>query len=229
MPVRRYDIQFLGGNGHVEEVHRIAPAIEAFESTCAAFAHGTLLDGLDGPIAIEDLAPGMSLQTRDQGPLPILWIGSITLVPQPAESPVPGARLTRVTESSMGLGRPVRDLVLGPHARLLRRIAGCLPLFGTDEVFAPATALADGSAVIEVAPVSPVRVFHIGFHGQQIISANGLEVESFHPGRSDALRLTGKMAPMFLGLFPHLGSLSEFGPMHVPRLSSQEYQKLSAR
>ena len=227
-PVRRFEILYENARGDIDEMAQMAPAIPPFEAAFSAFAHGTLILGADGPIAIEDLLPGMPIQTRDHGLQNLIWIGAITLVPRTSDPRVPPARLTRITADSIGLGRPNRDLVLGPHARILRRNPVCMSLFGTEAAFAPADAFVDGLSIIDVAPVSPVRVFHLGLAGQHVLFANGIEVESYHPGRLDTSGIAPALLPTFLNLFPHAEALSDFGQMRIPRLSREDVLALES-
>ena len=227
-PVRRFDVLYLDDQGRIEDLQTMAPAIDGFEAASGAFTHGTLIDTTDGQVAVEDLLPGMQVLTRDDGPQPLRWIGSMTLVPQSSDQRTTTARLTRVTEGSIGIGKPVRDLVLGPHARLLRRNAACLNLFGTESAFAPAHAFVDTVSIIEVHPVSSVRVFHLLLDGQHVITAGGLEVESYHPGRRDATGIPPTFMSTFLDLFPTISTLSDFGQMRVPRLSAEDIRALES-
>ena len=228
VPVRRYDVMYLDGLGNIEETNFRAPAIESFEASCGAFAHGTLIGSDMGNVPVEDLIPGQTINTRDNGPQTIRWIGSMTLVPSTNDPRVAAAKLTRITEGSIGLGRPERHLVLGPHARILRRNAACLSLFGTEAAFAPANAFTDGVSIIEVNPVSSVRVFHIMLDGQQIITAGGIETESYPPGRRDTSGVPTALTSAFLELFPHIDDFAGFGPMRVPRLSADDIRSLES-
>ncbi|MEO0991637.1 MAG: Hint domain-containing protein [Pseudomonadota bacterium] len=226
LPIRRYEIQWLTEAGDVMEATKVAPATPVYEESSAAFAHGSLIDTIEGPVSVEDLRPGMKIQTRDCGYVPLLWTGSITLVPQQHGSPVTDARLTRITEGSMGLGRPSQDLLLGPYARVLRRNPALLASLGTDTAFVPASTITDGTNVIEVTPFSPVRVFHLLVEGQQVLTANGVEVESYHPGRQDSFAAKAHLKQNLLSLFPQASSLADFGTMRVPRLTPDDYSDL---
>jgi len=228
VPLRRYDYLFRNAQGDIEDGYANAPAIPGFEASCGAFAHGTMIQTADGSTPVEDLLPGMPILTRDEGLCPLLWVGSMTLLPQNGDARVAPAQLTRIIEGSVGLGRPNRDLVLGPYARILRRNAACLSLFGTESAFAPAAAFADGVSIIEVHPVSSVRVFHLALEGQHVITANGVEVESFHPGRRDTMGVPPSLLPAFMALFPHVEDLADFGPMRVPRLSQDDIRALES-
>ncbi|PRY21826.1 Hint domain-containing protein [Aliiruegeria haliotis] len=224
---RRYEVLYLNALGDVEDMTRVAPATPVFEDAFAALARGTLISTVHGPVAVEDLLPGTLVDTVENGPQMLLWVGSMTVYPETAE--VQGgeaARLTRLATDAFGLGRPMPDLMLGPRARVLYRNSRCVELLGTNQAFAPARGFVDGVSVIEVAPVSPVRVFHLGFRGQQILLANGMEVESYHPGSQIEAVMDRNSRDLFLSLFPHVSGLEDFGPMHTPRLTAFELENL---
>lgn len=219
---RRYEVAYLGHNTEIADFTRLAPAMPIFEDAFCAVARGTIIATDDGPIAIEDLLPGTLVQTRNNGPQPVLWIGSMSVVPN-AENQTDGmGKLSRITADSFGLGRPMPDLLLGPRARLFRQDASLISAMGTTAALAPITAFTDGDTVLEITPVTPVPVYHLAFERHQIISANGLEIESYHPGSRNELHLTGQMRALFLAMFPHVHSFNEFGPLAYPRMSLDE-------
>lgn len=231
---RRYDIRALAGDGTVHDLARVAPATPVFEDAFAALARGTLIATADGPVAVEDLLPGTLVETVGAGPKPLLWVGSMTVYPEPrTRHGGEGGGLVRIAADAFGLGRPAPDLVLGPRARILFRSASCRALVGAAEAFAPGRAFVDGDAAIQLAPVSPVRVYHLAFHGQQVIRANGIEVESYHPGAAPETMMTPDSLDLFLGLFPHLrrdpdDAMGGFGPIDIPRLTAFEVETLRA-
>jgi hypothetical protein len=231
---RRYDIRALAGDGTVEEFTRIAPATPVFEDAFAAFARGTLIATAEGPVAVEDLVPGTIVETATAGPQPLLWVGAMTVYPDTrGTGGGDGGCLTRMASDAFGLGRPAPDLVLGPRARVLFRSAACHEMVGASAAFAPARAFIDGDGAIRVAPVSPVRVYHLAVRGQQVIRANGMEVESYHPGAAPATMMTRETLDLFLSLFPHIDPADDdgaggFGAMTVPRLTAFELDSLRA-
>ncbi len=82
--------------------------------------------------------------------------------------------------------------------------------------------------MIRVAPVSPVNVYHIAFKDHHILRANGLEIESFHPGFEVTKQIGGESLRQFLSLFPHVENLADFGPLVAQRLSVEEYENVVA-
>jgi hypothetical protein len=214
---RRYDVRWIDEDGVIEDFVRVAPAMPIFEAGFSAFSHGALISTAEGQVAVEDLEPGMMIETALGGPVPLRWIGSITLIPgAPERGDVPD-KLYRVVADSFGPGRPSVDLALGPNARLLDRSPDVCRSLGTDAALAPITMRADGECIVEINPVSPMRVYHLSFDAHHVIFANGLEVESFHPGPDATYSLSDEMRAQFLSLFPHKANLSDFGRMLWPR------------
>lgn len=227
VPVRRFEALALQPGGELTEVVQRAPAHPTFEGAFAALARGTIIATQDGPVAVEDLLPGMKVETRDAGFQPLIWVGMITIAPQMPLAHMP-ARLFRIPVDSFGPSRPMPDLMLAPHARLLHRSPKLMDVVHDDSALTPVTAFEDGYSVIRVAPASAVNVYHLAFRDHHILRANGLEIESFHPGDDLSNRIGGDSLRLFLSLFPHIDSVADFGPMVAPRLSAEEYENVVA-
>lgn len=227
LPVRQYEALGLLPDGGLAEISKRAPAHPIFESAFSAFARGTIMATEDGPVAVEDLLPGTRIETRDAGFQPLLWIGTMTLLPNHKVGQMP-SRLFRIPVDSFGPQRPVPDLMLAPHARLLHRSAKLRSMARDDSALAPISAFEDGHTVIRVAPVSAVSVYHLAFRDHHILRANGLDVESYHPGEDLISRIGGDSLRMFQSFFPHIKAISEFGPLCAPRVTIEEFETLSA-
>lgn len=224
MPLtRKYEVAGLSPSGQAVNFTRCAPATPPFEDAFAGFARGTLIQTTRGPVAVEDLVPGMPIEV-DGEDLPLLWVGSMTLHPELPGQLEESARLTRITADAFGLGRPMPDLLLGARARLLFRHAKCEALLGRRSAFAPARAFIDGMNAFQIAPAAPVRIYHLALERQAVLRANGVEVESFHPGLAADKILERDTLDLLLSLFPHARSLSDFGPMPYPRLTAFELE-----
>lgn len=206
VPTRRYDISFLSDGDTPEFRQVIAPSLPSFEGAFSAYGRGLLIDTTEGPCAIEDITPGMLVDTLEHGPLPVLWIGSMQVIPNvPAERPEL-CSLVRIMADRFGIGRPVVDMILGPGARLL-----CGE--GAEAYYKPAHDLIDGDGVFRLTPPAPARVYHLLLPRHSTVLAGGLRLESYHPGRYKAELLGPEMLRLFLSLFPHMARMSEFGPM----------------
>jgi len=216
--MRRYEVMWLDDRGDIAERTAVAPAVPAFEAAFAAFARGTLFATEAGPVAIEDLLPGDRVRTVDAGFQPVLWRGATTIVPGArGQSPLMGS-LTRIAADALGIARPMPDLVLGPLARIYHRTEAVQRITRADGAFLPARDLIDGCNVIELTPPSPVQVFHFGLAAQHRVLAQGVELESHHPGTLHELGLRGDALALYMSLFPHRPDLASFGPMRFSRL-----------
>lgn len=218
---RRFELNWLEADGYEGLLTRIAPALPAFEEAFAAFTHGTMIQTAEGPVAVEDLTPGMALTRPDGRHAELRWKGSITLVPGAATLRERAERLYRVTPDAFGPSRPSRDVLLGPDARLLSRDPAVRSAVGSDAAFVPISSLADGVSVIEVTPIAPTKVYHLVTDRHGAIVAGGLEVETFAPSSSIAESLSHEMMAAFMSLFPHLQTLRDFGGARWPRLSPE--------
>ncbi|PYE84051.1 Hint domain-containing protein [Pseudoroseicyclus aestuarii] len=212
--MRRVDILYAppGRPNEVEEVTRAVPAIPVFEDAVAALARGTLLPTDRGTVAVEDLLPGDGIKTVEGRFERLLWRGSTPIVPGVAGQAPGMGRLIRVSADALGIARPMPDLLLGPCARLVQR--GAQGATGT----LPVSEMIDGEGVIEVTPQSAVQVYNLAFARPQVVAANGVEIESHHPGTLARFPLTGETLALYLSCFPHLGGLADFGPSGLPRL-----------
>lgn len=209
----RCQIAWLSRRGEVEEMVRTVPGVTLFREAFGAVVRGGIVATASGPVAVEDLIPGDEVVTSD-GPRKLLWKGAQTFVRTGR-----ARRLYRIPADALGLGRPMPDLLLGPGARILSRRGALRSLTGGDAALIPISALVDGMTVIEIAPLSAVQTFHLGFDAHCTFAVNGVEIESFHPGRLDA-SLGEELLTLYLGLFPHLPRRGEFGPLALPRLSA---------
>lgn len=224
---RRFEIEWLE-NGNVSSDVIVAPALPIFEQAFSAFSHGILIQTTNGPVAVEDLCPGMFLECGDGQVTQLLWKGAITIVPGAPTLNEEPDKLYRVMPDAFGLGRPTQDQTFGPHARRLDRDPKFRATMGTEAALVPLSAMADGHSVIEVNPVSPTRVYHLACESHSAIRAAGLEVESFHPGPETPLSLPEEMMELFLRFFPYTDSIRSFGTLNVPRLTVDEFFGLMA-
>lgn len=218
---RRFEIKWINDQGVIEDIIRVAPAIPEIEAGFNAFTHGALISTSEGPVAVEDLEPGMMIETANSGAVPLRWIGAMTLIPGAPARDGADDHLYRVITDAFGLGRPAHDVTLGPGARFLDRSPETRAQFGTDAALAPISGFADGASVVQITPVAPVKVFHLSFDAHHIVNANGVEVESFHPGPETAAALDETMRAQLMSLFPHKERLQDFGRMLWPRQSQE--------
>lgn len=222
--LRKYEMTALDPSGSLVDMGRLAPATLPFEDSFAAIARGALLATPDGPRAIEDILPGDVVLTTRSGAQQVQWIGAMTLLPAMADAHTAPRPLTRIAADSLGLNRPMPDLVLGPAARLLHHMPAFRSMYGVAACLAPASGLVDGDAILEIRPVSPVKLFQLRVPTHDTVLVNGVELETLHPGPRIETDLSRDMLSLYLSMFPGIESVDDFGPMAHPRLSLNELE-----
>ncbi|WP_425072317.1 Hint domain-containing protein [Sagittula sp. S175] len=223
--MRRFEISVLRPDLTADFVQVTAPAAPLFEECASAFARGTLIETVRGPVAVEDLIPGDYIQTA-MGAEPITWIGSTTYIPHRADDATLLTHLTRITADAMGLGQPPMDLLLGPAARMVIRHQKLKTLLGQEAVLAPVTEYTDGDRFLEVAPAGSVQLYHLMVRRHTTLNVGGVEIETFHPGNGASQNLGAKTRALFMALFPHLETLGDFGETCATRTTREVVESL---
>lgn len=145
------------------------------------FLPGTLIATPAGPRPVELLEPGERVCTRDNGAQPLVWRGETRLTG--AELYLhPHLRPLRIAPGALGAGRPDEELLVSPAHRLLMSAPG---LGGREEVLAAAGDLEDGRGIRRDFSLPSVRYVHLLLERHEILTANGVACESFHPGLAD--------------------------------------------
>lgn len=144
------------------------------------FTPETRIDTPEGPVRVAELCEGDLVLTRDDGPQPILWIGQrrisgARLVAQPELRPV------RIRARGFDGEVPDEDLLVSPDHRMLLRGDKARVLFNEDEVLVRARDLIDDRRVLADRAVRGLTYVHLLLDRHQVVWANGLETESFHP------------------------------------------------
>jgi hypothetical protein len=217
--MRRYEVVHLLPNGDIDDFTRIAPAHRAFEDSFGSLARGALLKTDRGAVAVEDILPGDQVQTVTNGFQTVHWRGAMTLVPNAPQQDARMGKLVRIAADALGIGRPTPDLLLGPSARIYQKSPTLQRVTGHTAAFVPATDFVDGVNIVEVQPQAPVQVFQLGFSAHERIVVNGVEVDSQNPGARHEFGLRGEMLELYMGLFPHIDRIEDFGMLMHPRVS----------
>lgn len=219
MPMRSFEVAALRADGSLYIGQDKAPAIPLFENAFSAFARGTLIGTVKGDIAVEDLQPGDMINTSTGEPAKLIWIGSSSFVPADAGRRMP---LMRIMADTFGQGRPSSFLTVGPAARILHTPHHLRAEAGEKRMLTPVREFIDGVNVIEVVPPTPVRLFHICLDRHAAISAGGVEMETFHPGGKATQSVSHSLRDLFLGMFPQISHITDFGPLAHPRAPEKE-------
>lgn len=167
------------------------------------FTPGTRIDTPRGRRPVEELQEGDQVLTRDNGPQEIRWIGSRRMTGARLFA-LPALRPIRLRAGVLGMDRPDRDLLVSPDHRMLIRGDRTRALFNTAEVLVTARDLVDGDGVIIDSMAREVTYIHLMLPSHQVIWANGVESESFHPAHAGLHSLTESDRARLLALHPGL-------------------------
>ncbi len=206
---RSFEIAGLRTDGSLFIGQGRAPALPLFDSAFAAFARRTLIQTTDGETAIEDLQPGDMINTTSGEPARLIWIGSSSFFPIETGRRIP---LISIMPGSFGQSRPNSALTVGPGARILHTPPRLRSETNAAGMLTPLSELLDGVSVFEVAPPTPVRLFHICLERHAVIHAGGIEMETFCPDANDFRLLPNSLQSRFLSMFPQISHIADFGP-----------------
>lgn len=220
--MRKCEAAYTGTDGTPRYIEQMIPVKPFFESAFAAFTHGTIFQSVQGPVAIEDLEPGTHLETLTAGVRQVTWVGTMMFNPQLAPELGGGQVLTRIAADAFGLQKPAADLTFGPAARRMHRNPATDITGPGNDILQPVTDFIDGESAAQIFPRGPVRLYHFMLDRHAVVSASGLPVESFHPGREQLETLGPNTQELFMSLFPHLHGPDGFGRVCMPRLSAAQ-------
>ncbi len=203
---------------------RIAQAPAPHEVTAPhktiCFTPGSLIPTPDGRRAVEDLYPGDQVLTRDDGAQEILWMG-LRRVSGARMFAMPGLRPILIRAGALGAEHG--DLLVSPDHQVLLSGRKARALWGEDEVLVQARDLVDDRAVTLDHRATEVTYLHILFKRHQVIEANGLPTESFHPAGADLSCLNTVERDDLLELVPDADTdAGAYGPQARRCLSAAE-------
>lgn len=153
------------------------------EGGVICFTPGTRIATVDGSRPIESLRPGERILTRDNGPQQVTWTGRRRMSGARLFA-LPHLRPIRLRAGVFGQGQPDADLIVSPQHRMLVRGAAARALFSADEVLVTAEALVNDDSIIVDHSLREVTYIHVMLEHHNIVWANGLETESFHPAHA---------------------------------------------
>ena len=186
------------------------------------FTPGTRIATPEGARRIEDLAPGDRILTKDNGAQQVLWTGSRRMTGARLYA-MPHLRPIRFRQGALGIGRPDGDLLVSPQHRMLVRGAAARALFNTDEVLVAAEDLVNDLSVTVDAHRRDVTYVHILLEHHQIVWANGLETESYHPSNTSLETIDPVQRAALFAAMPELEENPQIYGGHVRRnLSASE-------
>lgn len=167
------------------------------------FAQNTAIMMEGGSKRIEDIVPGDRIQTKDDGFQEILWIGKKHMSGARLYA-MPELRPIRVRAGALCEGEPEEDLLVSPQHRLLVRGKTAELLFNTPEVLVAAEDLVNDHSILVDYEARDVTYFHLMTERHQVVWANGVETESFHPANTMLQSLEAAQRENLFSLRPEL-------------------------
>ena len=167
------------------------------------FTPGTRIRTPHGVMLIEELREGDLVQTKDSGPQPIRWIGRKHMTGARFHA-MPHLRPVRFRAGALGQHIPDGGLVVSPEHRILLGGAKARELFSTDEVLVAAKDLVNDSTVTIDTGLRGMTYIHVMLDRHQVMWANGVETESFHPASAPLEALAPEDRQRLLATHPEL-------------------------
>lgn len=148
-----------------------APLIVPDELGPACFTPGARIVTDQGLVVVEAIRPGDRVRTRDNGFQTVRWVGHESFAAEGIYAPVLIERGALGNRAQLMVSQQHRILVSGWQAQLF---------LGTDEALIAARHLVNDRS-IRIVEGGRVTYIHLLFDRHEIITANGLHSESFHP------------------------------------------------
>jgi Hint domain/Bacterial Ig domain len=178
------------------------------------FVAGTLIATPDGEVAVERLAPGDMVLTKDNGPQPLRWVGARRVAAVGSLAPI------RIAPDTFGAHR---ELLVSPQHRVLIHDALAELLFGDTEVLVAAKDLVNDFTVRPVEG-GEVDYVHILFDEHQVVFSQGLATESFLPGPHTTRGFERAIVDEIRTIFPELDPDTGTGFPAAARRTLRRYE-----
>lgn len=189
--------------------------VKVTTTTAPCFVAGTEIVTQSGLKKVEALMPGDMVLTRDNGFQPLLWIGTTTRQATGSDAPI------RLAKDALGNHEAVE---FSPNHRILIKSSQAAMLFGESEVLVKAKDLVNGDTITVREDHAPVTYVHILFDRHEIVRANGLDSESYHPGQETLDSFDAETRDEILRLMPNSDALMGYGFGPSARVSLRKYE-----
>ncbi len=173
------------------------------EAGVICFTPGSRLRTPEGVKRIEDLQEGDLVQTKDNGAQPIEWIGRKRMSGARLLA-MPHLRPVRIAADFFGEDRPDQELILSPEHRIMIKGDVARDLFNVPEVLVAAKDLINDTSVTVLRALQQVTYIHLLLDQHQIVWANGVETESFHPASASLAALSEEDRTRLLARYPDM-------------------------
>lgn len=204
----------------IDRTHSGAGAKVAGGVIC--FTPDTRIATPTGARLIQDLRPGDRIMTKDNGAQDILWTGSRRMSGARLYA-MPHLRPVRFRAGALGIERPDADLVVSPQHRMVLNGPAARALFNTEEVLVKAEDLLNDVTICVDHALREVTYIHILLDRHNIVWANGMETESFHPSNTAMDTIEPAQREALMAILPQIAvNPASYGDYARRNLSSSE-------
>ena len=204
----------------IDRTHSGAGAKVAGGVIC--FTPDTRIATPTGARLIQDLRPGDRILTKDNGAQDILWTGSRRMSGARLYA-MPHLRPIRFRAGALGIERPDTDLVVSPQHRMVLNGPAARALFNTEEVLVKAEDLLNDVTICVDHALREVTYIHILLDRHNIVWANGMETESFHPSNTAMDTIEPTQREALMAILPEITlNPASYGDYARRNLSSSE-------
>ena len=204
----------------IDRTHSGAGAKAAGGVIC--FTPDTRIATPTGVRLIQDIRPGDRILTKDNGAQDILWTGSRRMSGARLYA-MPHLRPVRFKAGALGLDRPDMDLVVSPQHRMVLNGPAARALFNTEEVLVKAEDLLNDVTICVDHALREVTYIHILLDRHNIVWANGMETESFHPSNTAMDTIEPAQREALMAILPEVTvNPASYGDYARRNLSSSE-------
>ncbi|MGR3712024.1 MAG: Hint domain-containing protein [Shimia sp.] len=187
----------------------------AAKKSVPCFVAGTKIVTQGGLQLIEELAEGDRVLTRDNGYQTLRWIGLSSRIALGDDATVQIAAGTLGNHDDIAFSRNHRVLIQSDVA---------MTLFGEREVLIKAGDLVNNTSVRYRNDGLPVTYVHLLFDQHEIVRANGLDCESYHPSHETLDSFDPETRQEILTHMPNNDAFMGYGYGPAARVSLREQE-----
>lgn len=206
--------------------HRIDPQLrhqpDAQPGGVVCFTPGTMIMTPDGARDVAQLVEGDQVQTADNGQAEVLWIGQRRVTGARMKA-MPSLTPIRLREGALDKDVPDSGLLVSPDHRMVLRGPRARCLYNADEVLVTARDLVNDLTIVREHGLKEVTYIHMLLPQHEVVFANGVATESFHPAAADQRSLDPMDKARMLDRLPELrGDITAYGDFARRVLSGSE-------
>ncbi|MEO1500401.1 MAG: Hint domain-containing protein [Pseudomonadota bacterium] len=190
------------------------------ENIIPCFTPGSMVATPVGLTAVENLKIGDWVETRDNGPQQVRWIGTKTLSAEELDCST-HLKPILIRKDSIAPSIPDRDMYVSQQHRMLIENSATQLWLGQDEVLVKAKHMTHKRGIDQVEAADGVTYIHVMFDRHEILLVDNTWTESFQPG--DMINSEGAdgVFDELIELLPDLETLNGRASYTAARLSAK--------